>query len=106
MAKLVSDALTAVRDTTQDVAGRAAGDPELRRYIVDGLNAMKNERLDLFLGNWDAIESVANTDALPIAAQFFRPLVDYVIARAQSKDAAHVVSAQADLMFKLAGGYL
>lgn len=106
MAKLVSDVLTSARDTTQDVAAQRAADAEARRYIVDGLNAMKNERPDLFLGNWSAIETVANGDTLPIPAQFFRPLVDYVIARLESKDAAHVVSARADLMFKLAGGYL
>src|SRR5438128_2554409 len=106
MAKLVSDVLTSVRDTKQDVAARRAPDAELRRYVVDGLNAIKNERPDLFLGNWVAIESVGNGDALPITAQFLRPLVDYVIARAESKEAEHVTSARVDLMLKLAGSQL
>lgn len=106
MAKLVSDVLTSVRDTTQDVAARRAPDAELRRYVVDGLNAIKNERPDVFLGSWSEIETVANGDSLPVSAQFFRPLVDYVIARAESKEAEHVLSARVELMLKLAGGYL
>ena len=43
---------------------------------------------------------------LPIDAQFFRPVVDYVIARAESKDAAHVLNARVKLMADLAGGFL
>lgn len=106
MARTVGDVLTSARDTTQDVAARRAPDAELRRYVVDGLNAIKNERPDLFLGSWGEIEAVASADALTLPAQFFRPLVDYVIARAESKEAEHVVSARVDLMLKLTGSQL
>lgn len=106
MARTVAQALAAVRNTTGDVAGQRMSDAEGCGYVVDAYNAIKNERPDLFLGNWAEIETAATTDALLVPAQFFRPLVDYVIARAESKDAAHVVSARADLMFKLAGSYL
>jgi hypothetical protein len=107
MAKSAGDVLTSARYTLNDAAKRRLPDAEGLTYVVDALNAIKNQRPDLFIGGgWTAIESLTLGATLPIDAQFFRPVVDYVIARAESKDAAHVLNARVKLMADLAGGFL
>lgn len=105
MARTGAHVLASARQTMNDAAGQRAGDAELLGYLVDGLNYAKGQRPDLFLGSWGDIET-QSSGALPLPAQFFRPMVDYVIARAESKDAEHVTSARAELMAKLAQGGL
>ena len=106
MARTAAQVLASARYTLNDPAGDRAADAELLGYVVDALNTIKNERPDLFVGSWGEIETIASGDNLPLPGQFFRPIVDYVIARADSKDADHVVSARVELMAKLAGGFL
>ena len=106
MAKTAGDALASARQTLNDAAKRRLPDAEGLTYVVDALNTIKNQRPDLFIGNWQPIESLTLGANLPLDPQFFRPVVDYVIARAESKDAAHVLNARAALMAELARGFL
>jgi hypothetical protein len=107
--RTVADVITSVRHTTNDSdpLGYKNQDLELLGYLVDALNFTKNERPDLFIGRYGFdISALVMTDSLPIGDQWFRPICDYVIARAETKDAEHVLSGRAELMAKLAGGFL
>lgn len=107
MAKTAGDVLTSARFTLNDAAKRRGGDTEALTYVVDALNTIRNERPDLFIGSgWVAIESITTGTYLPIDSQFFRPIVDYVIARLETKDAEAVLTARVKLMADLAGGFL
>ena len=76
-------------------------------FVVDALNMIKNIRPDLFIGQFStAIGTLTTGSTLPVDEQFFRPIVDYVIARCETKDDEHVISARAEFMAKLSIGYL
>lgn len=101
--EVIVSAITTLNDEDQD----RYKDPELFGFIVDALQATKTARPDLFVGAFSTpIAITARTDVLPIDDQFFRPIVDYVIGRCETKDDEAVVSARAELMFKLTGSYL
>lgn len=106
MAKTAGDVLASARATMNDAAKRRLPDTVGLTFVVDALNTVKNARPDLFVGSWSAIETIALTDPLPIDSQFFRPIVDFVIARGESQDAEAVSNARAELMVKLGGGFL
>jgi hypothetical protein len=106
MAKTAGQVLTSARYTMNDAAKRRLPDTEGLSYVVDALNTVKNARPDLFIGSWGAIESIALVDPLPLDAQFFRPLVDFVIARAEIKDDEAVLNARAQLLAQLGGGFI
>lgn len=106
MTRTVADVLTSARQTMNDAAGRNTSTAELEGFVLDGVNTARNERPEIFLGNWGEITGLTGTVALPMDARFFRPLVDYVIARAEMKDAEHVESGRAEMMLKLAVGGL
>jgi hypothetical protein len=107
MARTAGDVIASAIKTVNDEDQDRYADPELLGYIVDALQAIKTARPDLFVGALSTpISITARTDPLPIDDQFFRPVVDYVIARCETKDDEAVVSARAELMFKLGGSYL
>lgn len=106
MARTPAQVIASARGTTNDDDGVRVKDPEALGYVVDALNSLKNARPDLFLGNWGEIEAIGLTDALPVPAQWFRPIVDYVIGRMELKDDEHAISGRAELALKLAGGAL
>lgn len=82
-------------------------EPEMILFVVDALNMAKNARPDLFLGRLHlSFGTLTTASALPLDEQFFRPIVDYVIARCESMDAEHVESGRVELMAKFAGGFL
>lgn len=107
MARTAGEVITSAIKTLNDEDQVRYADPELFGFIVDALMAVKTARPDLFVGTFSTpISITARTDQLPIDDQFFRPIVDYVIARCETKDDEAVVSARAELMFKLGGSYL
>lgn len=82
-------------------------DDDMLAFIVDALNAAKQARPDLFLGQFgDDIVSIEATDAIPISAQYFRPIVDYVIGRCEMTDDDYATNGRAELMVKLAAGFM
>lgn len=82
-------------------------DPEQLGFVADGLNMVKNMRPDLFFGQYKtSIGTQTRASVLPLDDQFFRPVVDYVIARCETKDAEHVVAGRAALMAAFAEGFL
>jgi hypothetical protein len=102
-AQVIDSALKTLNDEDQD----RYKDPELMDFITDALQAIKTARPDLFIGAFATPISITDrANNLPIDDQFFRPVVDYVIARCETKDDEAVVSARAELMFKLGGSYL
>ena len=107
MARTVGEVLVSASRTLNDVAQTRYKEAEQLGCVVDALNAVKNLRPDLFLGSYKTSFGVLTTaSVLPVDEQFFRPIVDYVIFRCETKDAEHIVSGRADLMAKLAGGFL
>jgi hypothetical protein len=107
MPRTVAEVLTSAGQTLSDVSSKRYTEPERLGFVIDALNTIKNKRPDLFLGNYSTpIASLTPANNLPIDDQFFRPVVDYVIARCETKDEEHVVSARAELMAKFVEGFL
>lgn len=107
MARTVAEVLTSARLTLNDVAGDRYGDLECIGFVVDALNTVKNIRPDLFIGSFDvSIGTLTTASALPVDEQFFRPVVDYVIARCKSKDDEDMNVGLAALMAKFGGSFL
>lgn len=107
MARTVGEVLTSAYGTLNDAARDRYKEPASLGFVVDALNMAKNVRPDLFLGKFStSFGTLTTASALPIDEQFFRPIVDYVIARQESMDAEHVNSGRAELMAKFVSGYL
>lgn len=107
MARTVAQAITSARGTLNDsdATSYRITDLTLVGFATDALNMMRNVRPDLFVGNWGSL-TVTSGSTLPGDEQFFRPVVDYMIARAETTDDEHVNSARAALMAQLAEGFL
>lgn len=107
MARKVSEVITSAAATLNDVDKVRYLEPEQIGFVVDALQMVRNIRPDLFIGRFNvALGTLTANSDLPIDEQFFRPIVDYVIARCETKDAEHVVSGRAELMAKFSGGFL
>lgn len=111
MPRTVADVLASAREIINDTDGGADGanyrtaDTVLVGFVVDALNAMRNVRPDLFLGQWGEL-TVTAASPLPVDAQFFRPVVNFVAGMAELKDDEHVLSGRAKLMADLMGSFL
>ena len=107
MARTVAEVLADASRTLNDEALVRYKQPELIGFVVDALQGLRNVRPDIFVGKLNtAIGTLALASPLPVEEMFYRPIVDYVIGRAETKDDEHVVSARAQLMMNLAGGFL
>jgi hypothetical protein len=106
MARTVAEAVASARGTLQDQDAQRASDAVLEGYARDAVNMIRNERPDLFIGNWGAVSVLTGSAALPLDDQYFRPVVDYMIARVETQDDEAVNTGRAELMAKLAGGFL
>lgn len=107
MARTVADVMTSAIPTLNDADETRYPEAEKIGFVVDALNMIKNIRPDLFIGQFSTpIGTLTTVSTLPVDDQFFRPIVDYVIARCETKDDEHVISARAELMAKLSIGYL
>lgn len=107
MSRTVGEVLSSAYVTLNDDARDRYKEPELLGFVVDALNMVKNVRPDLFLGRFKtSIGTLTDQSELPIDEQFFRPIVDYIISRAESKDAEHVESGRVKLMAEFTTGFL
>lgn len=108
MARTAGDVLSSADFTLSDAARVRYTAPERLGFVVDGLQAIKNLRPDVFVGQFGtALATTLTTGTtLPLDDQFFRPLVDYVIARCETKDDEYVVGGRVDLMAKAMEGFL
>lgn len=107
MARTVAEVITSAKGTLNDASLTRYTEPEMIGFVIDALQWARNEKPDLFIGRFSiAIGTLTTLSVLPIDDQFFRPVVDYVIARCETKDAEHVVFARVDFMAKLAMGFL
>lgn len=105
--RTVGEVLTSAAVTLNDVGNVRHPQPEQLGFVVDALNMAKNIRPDLFLGQFStSIGTLTTASTLPLDDQFFRPIVDYVVFRCETKDAEHVDSGRAEFMAKLSGGFL
>jgi hypothetical protein len=107
MARTVADAIASARVTLNDsdANGYRVSDATLIGFATDALNEIRNARPDLFLGNWGALTATAG-GTLSLGDQYFRPLVDYLIARAEMTDDEHVLNQRAQLMATLMQSFL
>lgn len=107
MARTVGEVIASALPTLNDPDQVRYPDAEIIGFVVDALSFIRNVRPDLFIGLFATpIGTLTRASALPLEEQFFRPVVDYVIARCETKDDEHVLSARVDLMAKMAGGFL
>lgn len=107
MARTVADVITSAAATMNDVDKVRYPEAEQIGFVVDALQMMRNVRPDLFIGMFaTAIGTLTTASPLPLEEQYFRPVVDYVIARCESKDAEHVESGRVALMANMAQGFL
>jgi hypothetical protein len=106
MARTVAEAVAAARRDLGDTDSQRVTDGDLRSYALDAVNMVRNGRPDLFLGNWGVLPAFAEADPLPLDDQFFRPVVDFMVARASVIDDEHINNGRAELMAKAAGGFL
>ena len=107
MARTVGEVLLSADGTLNDLARLRYPEGERIGFVVDALQMIRNARPDLFIGKFTSpIGTLTLASALPIDEQFFRPIVDYVIARCETKDAEHIESGRVALMASLAAGYL
>lgn len=107
MARTVAEVLTSARDTLNDDAGDRYTSAAMIGLVVDALNTVKNIRPDLFIGRFNvSIGTLTTASELPVDEQFFRPIVDYVISRCETKDDEAVLAARAELMARFGGGFL
>lgn len=107
MARTVADVLSSADGTLNDAERIRYTETERMGFVVDALQFIRNVRPDLFIGQYSTpIGTLVLASPLPLDDQFFRPVVDYVIARCEIKDEEHVVSARAELMAKMAQGFL
>lgn len=107
MARTVAEVLTSADGTLSDDDRVRYPKAERISFVVDALQFIRNVRPDLFIGQFTTpIGTLTDASPLPLDEQYFRPVVDYVIARCETKDEEHVVSARAELMAKFAQGFL
>ena len=107
MARTVAEVIASARPTLNDAAGVRYPDAEMIGFTVDALNLARNMRPDLFLGAFGtSFGTLILSSSLPLNEQFFRPIVDYVIARCETKDDENVNTGRAELMSKFAAGFM
>lgn len=107
MTRTVGEVLTSAGGTLNDTTSARYPEAERIGFVVDALNMARNIRPDLFIGRFTtSFGTLTTASVLPIDEQFFRPIVDYVIARCETKDAEHVESGRVALMASLAQGFL
>ena len=103
MARTVAEVITSAKGTLNDASLTRYTEPEQIGFVVDALQFVRTEAPEAFIGRFSiAVGTLTSLSVLPIDDQYFRPIVDYVIARCETKDAEHVVSGRAELMAKLA----
>lgn len=107
MARTVGEALTSAGYTLNDEDSTRYTEAERIGFVVDALNAVKNARPDLFIGAFSTpFGTLTTASELPVDEQFFRPIVDYLIARCKSKDDEDMDVGLAALMAKFSGSFL
>lgn len=80
---------------------------DLLGYANDALLLLRNKRPDLFIGSFSALpEKLAIGATFPLPAEYVPPVVDYIVARAESHDDEHVISERAAAFFQLAAGQI
>jgi hypothetical protein len=105
--RTVAEVIESANSTLSDTDQVRYTEAEKLGFVLDALQFIRNVRPDLFIGSYSTpIGALTKLSVLPIDNQFFRPVVDYVIARCETKDEEHVVSARAELMAKFATGFL
>ena len=108
--RTVGDVLTSAYITLNDVGGVRYTQAQAVGYINDALQLMMNKRPDLFIGSYETgftlFTAASTASVLPVDDKFFRPIVDYVIARCETMDADHVTSGRVATFAQFVEGFL
>ncbi len=97
---VVDDARRTINDPDKD----AFTDADLLAFANEGLHVLQQRRPELFYGSLTSLpEFYALTDTFPLEARFIPPVVQYVVARAMTKDDEHSVQQRAAAFFQLFG---
>lgn len=77
-------------------------DPELLGYANDAVLILRQQRPDIFFGQFEALPGAALIgDPMPVQDEYFVALADYVTARAETPDDESVDQGRAQLFFAL-----
>jgi len=114
MARTVAQVIAAARVLVNDNDPDAATNPSLYRqpdtqylvWVLDALNAVRNRRPDLFLGNYGDLSALTTGSNLPLPDQFFQAVVAYVAGMAELPDDEHVTTGRAKVLADLLQGFL
>lgn len=79
--------------------------PSLRRFVNDGVIALRANRPDLFIGSFTALPdgTLALGASVPLDDMVIPSLVDYVVGRAESLDDEYTIDGRAAAFMALAG---
>ena len=105
MARKVSDMLSRVRETLQDLDGTRYPQDQLIGYMNDAVLEARSIRPDLFVGSYAAaIADVTDpTAAFPLPDQFFPAVCFYVCGRAELRDDEFAVDGRAATLLSTFG---
>lgn len=102
MSVLVARARVPINDQATDEADRRYSDDDLLGYANDALRRLRKDRADLFLGQLTtAFVDKAATDNFPIDEDYMSAVVDYMVARAETRDDEEALESRARLFFEL-----
>jgi len=105
VAYTIQQVVDRARGPLNDAAGTRYSDTDLLRYVNDCVMQLRRRRPDLFFGRYSALPGdKVISDALPIADEYMPAVVDYVIARAETRDDEQALQARAALFFQLFEG--
>jgi hypothetical protein len=90
-----------------DVAKDRVSDATLLSYANDAILLLRNKRPDLFFGQYltlSTLENLALSANLPLPAELYPMVSDYVTARAETINDESVLSQRADMFMRFVSG--
>jgi hypothetical protein len=107
MARTVSEAIARARQSIADPDGARAGTATCEGYVRDALNIVKQQRPDLFLGQFATdISALVSANDLPISDQYFLPVAMFVAGMIETQDDESSDRARGELVARLGGSML
>lgn len=106
MTRTVQEVVDAARDCINDADKTRYPDPALIRFTREGVQFLRINRPDLFIGNWSVPDIASLDDTLPVPDELFQGLVHFVSGMAEVKDDEYANNGRAALVLQLGERYL